>query len=100
MTNYPDLQLFIGGEWESADGQPVLNPADESVLGIVPHATRADLAAALSAAESGLRIWRQTSPAKRAEISLKAAQLVRERVEEMAVMRVARLSLTKRPSKV
>jgi succinate-semialdehyde dehydrogenase/glutarate-semialdehyde dehydrogenase len=85
MTNYPALQLFIGGEWKSADGQPVLNPADESVIGIVPHATRADLDAALSAAESGFRVWRKTSPAKRAEIILKAAQLVRERVEEMAV---------------
>jgi succinate-semialdehyde dehydrogenase/glutarate-semialdehyde dehydrogenase len=85
MTNYPDLQLFIGGEWKSADGQPVLNPADESVIGTVPHATRADLDAALSAAENGFRIWRKTSPAKRAEIILKAAQLVRERVEELAV---------------
>jgi succinate-semialdehyde dehydrogenase / glutarate-semialdehyde dehydrogenase len=85
MTNYPDLQLFIGGEWKSADGQPVLNPADESVIGVVPHATRADLDAALAAAESGFQKWRRTSPAKRAEIILKAAALVRERVEEMAV---------------
>jgi succinate-semialdehyde dehydrogenase/glutarate-semialdehyde dehydrogenase len=84
-TNYPDLQLFIGGEWKSADGQPVLNPADESVLGIVPHATRADLDAALAAAERGFHIWRNTSPAKRADIILKAAQLMRQRVEEMAV---------------
>jgi succinate-semialdehyde dehydrogenase / glutarate-semialdehyde dehydrogenase len=51
----------------------------------VPHATRADLDAALEAAESGFAIWRQTSAAKRAEIILKAAQLVRQRVEEMAV---------------
>jgi succinate-semialdehyde dehydrogenase/glutarate-semialdehyde dehydrogenase len=85
MRHYPDLQLFIGGEWKSADGQPVLNPADESTLGIVPHASRADLDAALSAAESGFHIWRKTSPAKRAEIILKAAHLIRERVEEMAV---------------
>src|SRR3984957_20081871 len=85
MTAYPDLQLFIGGEWKSADGQPVLNPADESVIGVVPHATRADLDAALGAAESGFHAWRRTSPAKRAEIILKAAQLVRARVEEMAV---------------
>ena len=63
----------------------VLNPADESVLGTVPHATRADLDAALGAAREGLRIWRQSSPAKRADIILKAAQLARERVEEMAV---------------
>jgi succinate-semialdehyde dehydrogenase/glutarate-semialdehyde dehydrogenase len=85
MTSYPDLQLFIGGEWKKADGQPVLNPADESVLGIVPHATRADLDDALAAAEKGLRVWRNTSAAKRGEIILKAARLCRERVEEMAV---------------
>jgi succinate-semialdehyde dehydrogenase/glutarate-semialdehyde dehydrogenase len=80
MPSYPDLRLFIGGEWKSADGAPVLNPADESVLASVPHATRA----ALAAAESGFAIWRQTPAAKRAEIILKAAQLARQRVEEMA----------------
>jgi succinate-semialdehyde dehydrogenase/glutarate-semialdehyde dehydrogenase len=85
MANYPDLQLLIGGEWKSADGQPVLNPADESVLGIVPHASRADLDAALEAAESGLRTWRNTSAAKRCDIILRAAAIARQRVEEMAV---------------
>ncbi len=85
MATYPQLQLYIGGEWKSADGQPVLNPADESVIGIVPHATRGDLDRALEAAEHGLVTWRKTSPAKRAEIIVKAAQLIRARVEEMAV---------------
>src|SRR5579864_1606242 len=85
MANYPDLKLYVAGEWRQADGQPVINPADESVLGIVPHATRADLDDALAAAEAGLRIWRNTSAAKRGEIILKAARLCRERVEEMAV---------------
>jgi succinate-semialdehyde dehydrogenase/glutarate-semialdehyde dehydrogenase len=85
MATYPDLQLFIAGEWKRADGQPVLNPADESVLGVVPHASRADLDAALSAAQEGFRVWRNTSPAKRCDIILKAARLARERVEEMAV---------------
>ena len=85
MANYPSLQLFIGGEWKSADGQPVLNPADDSVLGTVPHATRTDLDAALNAAEQGFKAWSRTSPAKRAEITLKAAQIMRGRIEEMAV---------------
>jgi succinate-semialdehyde dehydrogenase / glutarate-semialdehyde dehydrogenase len=85
MANYPNLQLFIDGEWKSRDGQPVLNPADDSVLGTVPHATRADLDAALEAAEKGFKMWSRTSPAKRAEIILKAAQLMRERIEELAV---------------
>jgi succinate-semialdehyde dehydrogenase/glutarate-semialdehyde dehydrogenase len=85
MANYPNLQLFIDGEWKSRDGQPVLNPADDSVLGTVPHATRADLDAALEAAEKGFKVWSRTSPVKRAEIILKAAQLMRERIEELAV---------------
>jgi succinate-semialdehyde dehydrogenase / glutarate-semialdehyde dehydrogenase len=86
MTAYPDLQLLVGGEWRrSSDGVPVLNPADESVVGIVPRATRADLDAALSAAETGFRVWRSTSPAKRADIILKAARLIRERGESMAI---------------
>ena len=85
MANYPDLQLYIAGEWKSADGQPVLNPADDSVLGTVPHATRNDLDRALEAAEKGFKLWSRTSPAKRAEIILKAAQLMRGRLEEMAV---------------
>jgi len=85
MPQYPDLQLYVAGEWKSADGAPVLNPADESILGTVPHATQADLDAALTAAEAGFKIWRRTSPAKRAEIILNAARLCRERVEPMAV---------------
>jgi succinate-semialdehyde dehydrogenase/glutarate-semialdehyde dehydrogenase len=85
MTQYPTLKLLIGGEWKTAAGAPVINPANESVLGTVPHATHADLDAALAAAEAGFVVWRRTSPAKRAEIILRAVGLMRERVEEMAV---------------
>jgi len=85
MTSYPKLELFIGGAWKGRDGQPVLNPADDTVLGTVPHATRADLDDALAAAEQGLKVWSRTSPARRAEIILKAAQLMRDRIEELAV---------------
>ena len=85
MPVYPDLQLYIGGEWRSRDGAPVINPADESIVGTVPHATRSDLDDALAAAEKGYQVWRNTSPAKRAEIIQRAAQICRERVEEDAV---------------
>jgi succinate-semialdehyde dehydrogenase/glutarate-semialdehyde dehydrogenase len=85
MTEYPDLQLYIGGAWKkAAEGLPVLNPADESVIGMVPVATRSDLDAALAAAAEGFRTWSKTSPAKRAEVMLRAAGLMRERVEEIA----------------
>ncbi len=85
MPAYPELKLYIAGEWRSRDGGPVINPADESILGTVPHATRADLDDALEAATRGFQVWRNTSPAKRAEIIQRAAQLCRERAEEDAV---------------
>lgn len=85
MPNYPELKLYIDGQWIARPGAPVINPADESVLGDVPHATRADMDAALAAAEKGFRIWSRTSPAKRAEIIFNATRIARDRVEEMAV---------------
>jgi succinate-semialdehyde dehydrogenase/glutarate-semialdehyde dehydrogenase len=85
MTAYPSIELYIDGHWKRADGQPVLNPGDESVLGTVPTATIGDLNDAIGAAERGFKIWRKTSPAKRAQIILKAAGLIRERVNDMAV---------------
>ena len=85
MTAYPSLELYIDGHWKRAAGQPVINPADEAVLGTVPTATIGDLNDAIGAAERGFKVWRKTSPAKRAHIILKAASLIRERVNDMAV---------------
>lgn len=85
MTNYPNLKLYIDGAWRTASGTPVINPADETILGTVPHANRTDLDDALAAAERGFRMWSRTAPAKRAEIILEAARLIRERVEDMAI---------------
>ncbi len=85
MPSYPDLQHYIGGRWtRGSDGWRVLNPADESVIGTVPLATKADLDDALAAAAEGFRIWSRTSPAKRAAIMLNAAALMRERIEDIA----------------
>ncbi|MBK5652556.1 MAG: aldehyde dehydrogenase family protein, partial [Rhizobium sp.] len=85
MTTYPEIELYIDGHWKRADGAPIINPADESILGTVPTATRADLDHALDAAERGFAVWRKTAPAKRAQVILKAAALIRARVDEMAV---------------
>lgn len=86
MSNYPDLQLYIGGAWrKTAETLPVINPADESVIGAVPVASTKDLDAALDAAERGFAVWRKTSPARRAEIIRKTASLLRERIDEIAL---------------
>ena len=84
MSHYPKIELYIGGRWKGAEGSPIINPADESVIGEVPHATGRDLDEVLTAAEEGFQIWSNTSPAKRADIICRAAALVRERAGEMA----------------
>jgi succinate-semialdehyde dehydrogenase / glutarate-semialdehyde dehydrogenase len=85
MSQYVEPRLYIAGEWRaSSESLPVLNPADEREIGRVPVATRSDLDAALSAAADGFKVWSRTSPAMRAAVILKAAALMRERIEEIA----------------
>ncbi len=85
MSTYPDLKLYIGGEWrKAADDIPVLNPATEEEIGRLPKAGRSDLDDALAAAEAGFRVWRRTAPRDRADIMIKAAALMRDRQEEIA----------------
>lgn len=82
---YPDLKLFIAGEWrKAARDMTVVNPATEEELGRLPCASKADLDDALEAAEKGFRIWSRTSPRDRADTMLRAAALMRERQEEIA----------------
>jgi len=85
MSTYPDLHLYINGEWRKTnDTLPVLNPATEEEIGRLPHAEQADLDDALAAAESGFKTWSKAAPAERANVLLKAAALMRERQEEIA----------------
>lgn len=88
MTAYPDLKLLIDGTWRNgATGatQDVINPATEEVLGALPAAALEDLDAALDSAQRGFETWRALSPYARAAILMRAAQLVRDRTEEIAV---------------
>ena len=86
MTQYPDLHLYIGGEWrKTPDSLAVLNPATEAEIARLPHARRSDLDDALAAAEAGFRLWRRTAPRDRADIILKAAAIMRARQEEIAL---------------
>jgi succinate-semialdehyde dehydrogenase/glutarate-semialdehyde dehydrogenase len=87
MTEFPELKFYIDGEWTTGTGtggEDVINPADEAVLGRLAHASRQDLERALAAAERGFATWRRTSPARRAEIIVKAVNLIRQRVDAIA----------------
>ncbi|MCX7309633.1 MAG: aldehyde dehydrogenase family protein, partial [Afipia sp.] len=85
MPQYPKIKMLIGGEWRDREGKiPIINPSDESELGILPQATQADLDDALAAAEKGFAVWRRMSPAKRSDFIFRATALVRERIENIA----------------
>ncbi|HEX7871873.1 MAG TPA: NAD-dependent succinate-semialdehyde dehydrogenase [Sphingobium sp.] len=84
---YSDTRLFIDGAWvEAADGRTlaVQNPATGEEIGRVAHAGRADLDRALEAAQRGFEVWRDYTPAARSKIMRRAADLMRERADEIA----------------
>ncbi|MBX3454313.1 NAD-dependent succinate-semialdehyde dehydrogenase [Ferrovibrio sp.] len=84
---YPNTQLNIGGTWRDGAGGrsiPVLNPATGEVAGHVAHAEKADLDAALAAAQKGFAALRKLSAFDRYKLLRKAADIIRSRVDEIA----------------
>ena len=84
---YTDLALYIDGKWlngEGRKGEDVINPATGKALGHLPHASTADLDAAITAAEKGLAVWKSTSAYDRSKIMRKAADLLRERYDHVS----------------
>ncbi|MCZ7472696.1 MULTISPECIES: NAD-dependent succinate-semialdehyde dehydrogenase [Rhizobium/Agrobacterium group] len=82
-----DPRLLINGEWFGTEGRQstvMINPATGEEIARLPHATPADLDAALNAAQRAYRPWRDTHPKERGRILKKAADLLRARVEEIA----------------
>lgn len=83
---YEKLGCYINGAWrtETGKGENVINPADESVLAFLPHATIKDLEDALESAKNGFNIWKNTSVQKRAETLQKTADLIEKRSEQIS----------------
>lgn len=88
MSQYEALSLYIDGEFLSGDGrttQDVVNPATGEVLAQLPHASEADLDRALKAADRAFQTWRHSSPMDRSAILRKAAELARERAQDIGL---------------
>jgi succinate-semialdehyde dehydrogenase/glutarate-semialdehyde dehydrogenase len=84
-ATYQTPFLVIGSQVTPGDaGAPIVNPATESVIGTVPHASRADLERALAAAARGFSIWKRTTPDKREQMMAESARLMRQRAGEIA----------------
>jgi succinate-semialdehyde dehydrogenase/glutarate-semialdehyde dehydrogenase len=89
---YSELGLYIDGAWIKAGngrkGEEVINPATEKPLAALPHASTADLDAALESAKKGFILWKNTSAYDRCKIMHKAADLMRERHDAISKIMV------------
>jgi succinate-semialdehyde dehydrogenase/glutarate-semialdehyde dehydrogenase len=89
MATYATLELLIDGRFLSGEGrvtEPVFNPATARPIADLPHASPADLDAALDAAARAFPAWSATTAGERAKVLRKAADLIRERIEAIATV--------------
>ncbi|MFH1415255.1 MAG: proline dehydrogenase family protein, partial [Elusimicrobiota bacterium] len=81
-------RIYIDGRWVKSKGTKeirAINPANkDQVLGIFKEATHEEVDRAVAAARSAFEGWKDTRPAVRAGIILKAANILRRRKEEIA----------------
>ena len=84
MKHYPEVKMLIDGDWRMSDPSPVINPFDETEVGVHAHATVTDLDEAVAAAKRGMRAWGDLGPAGREAVMTRAANLLRERAGEIA----------------
>lgn len=81
--------LLIDGQWSSGTHPhqaDVFNPASGELIAKLGLASTADLDRALAAAQRGFQVWRKTSAYDRSKILRKAADLVRQRSDEIAAL--------------
>ncbi len=79
-------RILIGGEWvgDGAKGIEVINPFDDTVIGIVPEASAEDVERAIVAAGQGFLAISGTPAYQRAEILARTAEYIRRDKEEIA----------------
>jgi 1-pyrroline dehydrogenase len=81
------FQNFVGGQWvDAAEGgtAEIINPATGETIAEVPQGTQADVDRAVEAATKAWPEWREATPAERAEVLLKLADVIDENAEELA----------------
>jgi succinate-semialdehyde dehydrogenase/glutarate-semialdehyde dehydrogenase len=86
---YPNTQLYIDGQWiNAASGRtmPIVNPATGDAIGTLAYAEQADLDHALEATAKGFATWKRISAFERSKMMRKAANLLRERIDHIAML--------------
>jgi aminobutyraldehyde dehydrogenase len=87
-----DLQVtrmnnFVGGEFVKAvrdEWERVIDPASGEVIAEVPRCAEEDVDRAVEAASTAFEAWFETTPAERAEMLNKLADVLQEHAEELA----------------
>jgi acyl-CoA reductase-like NAD-dependent aldehyde dehydrogenase len=79
-----ERRLYIGGEWVAGDGTfDDVDPYTGEVMAQVPRATRDHARRAVEAAAAAFPAWAALPPAAKQDLYLKAADVVRERQQEL-----------------
>jgi len=81
--------LFYGGAWHASAGgrdAPVTSPSTGESLGTATAASTEDVERAIAAARKGFALWRDTPPQERARAIRRAAAILRDHVEELALI--------------
>ncbi|UPK28185.1 aldehyde dehydrogenase family protein [Bradyrhizobium sp. 195] len=87
MTEITKYQLFVNGAWRaggSGTDLPLINPATEQECGRVAVASASDLDDALTSAQRSLLPWSNTSAASRGKLLVRAARILKEKIEAAA----------------
>lgn len=87
QNQYPDTLLLIDNKWRESGGDkkiPVVDPANEEIIGYVSSASKQDLEEVAQSIAKGFEVWKNISPLERAKIMRKAAELLRERSATIA----------------
>lgn len=95
--NNPSLfkqQCYINGQWADADNGStfdVLNPADGSLLGVVPKMGATETARAIDAAQAAMPAWTAKTAKERATILRRWFELILENQKDLATLMTAEM---------
>ncbi|MCP2180702.1 NAD-dependent succinate-semialdehyde dehydrogenase [Prauserella alba] len=79
--------MLVNGEWFGTDSvRDVLNPVDDTVIDTVAYGGSKEAVAAADAAADAFPRWAATPPRQRADILLRAADLLRDRSAELGTL--------------
>lgn len=87
MSESINYKLFINGGWRSGGSRAdlaLINPATAQQFGLVAVASRSDLDDALTSAQASLQRWSNTPARERGALLVRAAQILRARIEVAA----------------